>query len=269
LAGKGYPTRVGPPALEGDGTPPGRIKIASIETDAADQVMLDAELDLDWESTGVDPVAALLQAEIDRLTAMLEQQNAIHATQLSATEERGRATGYAAAKLEGQARLQENLGRADALFAALDQQAGDYLHRVERSVVTLALDLAHRVLHHEAQIDRLFLSGAVRMALEAMRENGEVRLRVPQVDATAWEAFLDGPVFENAVFDKKRVVVEGDPGLHAGQCICTLGSGILDLGARSQLGEVERSFEKVLRQREAQMGVDINPSHPDLEDAIA
>ena len=62
-----------------------------------------------------------------------------------------------------------------------------YFAEVEQEVVKLALAIAARVLHREAQIDPLLLTGVVRVALEKMADRSGVVLRVAAVDVEAWE----------------------------------------------------------------------------------
>ena len=61
-----------------------------------------------------------------------------------------------------------------AQFAA---QREGYFQRVESEVVQLALSIARKILHREAQIDPLLLAGIVRVALESLNDGTQVRLR--------------------------------------------------------------------------------------------
>lgn len=65
-------------------------------------------------------------------------------------------------------------------------QREDYFARVEHEVVRLALAVAERILHREAQMDPLLLSGAVRVALGQLAESTKVRLRVPSEHQELW-----------------------------------------------------------------------------------
>ena len=180
--------------------------------------------------------------EIDRLQQELQKQQAVHAARLKETAEQERAAGYAVARAEAEQAYQEKLARVEKLMVEVEQSSRNYLVEVEREVVALVLDMAHRILHHEAQIDPLLLRGAVRVALDAIREGGEIRLLVPEQQCAAWQA-------ETALLrlDGKEIVVEGVPTMAVGECRCRLATGTLDLGVRAQLGEVERSFEKLLQ----------------------
>ncbi len=112
-----------------------------------------------------------------------------------------------------------------------------YLHAVEGEVVKLALAVAARILRREAQMDPLLLTGAVRVALGQLSATTEVKLRVPASDLELWrEAIAHLPNL--AV---KPEVMAGD-GLRLGDCVIESNLGTVDLGIRSQLGEIERGF---------------------------
>jgi flagellar assembly protein FliH len=112
-----------------------------------------------------------------------------------------------------------------------------YLRAVEAEVVKLALAVAARVLRREAQMDPLLLTGAVRVALGQLASTTEVKLRVPACDLELWrEAIAHLPNL--AV---KPQVMAGD-GLRLGECVIESNLGTVDLGIRSQLGEIERGF---------------------------
>ena len=112
-----------------------------------------------------------------------------------------------------------------------------YLHEVEAEVVKLALAVAARILRREAQMDPLLLTGAVRVALGQLSATTAVKLRVPACDLELWREAM-------AVLPKLQVkpeVLSGE-GLRLGDCVVECNLGTVDLGVRSQLGEIERGF---------------------------
>jgi flagellar assembly protein FliH len=150
-----------------------------------------------------------------------------------------------------QGRQEERTEQSSAWAAAREQQKRQlaalaesftverdrYLHAVEREVVRLALAVAARILRREAQMDPLLLTGAVRVALGQLSASTEMRLRVPAADLDLWTESIallpNQPV--------KPVVVAGE-GLRLGDCLIETKLGTVDLGIRSQLGEIERGF---------------------------
>ena len=119
----------------------------------------------------------------------------------------------------------------------LANEATRYLEAVEHEVVELALAIAARVLRREAQMDALLLTGAVRVALGQLARTTKVRLLVPAADFDMWTEAIEH--LPNLAV--KPQVVRGD-GMRLGDCMIETELGSVDLGIRSQLGEIERGF---------------------------
>jgi flagellar assembly protein FliH len=117
------------------------------------------------------------------------------------------------------------------------QERDGYLHAVEREVVKLALAVAARILRREAQMDPLLLTGAVRVALGQLSDSTAVRLRVPAEDLGLWTESI--ALIPNLAV--KPTLTAGE-GMRLGDCIVETSMGSVDLGVRSQLGEIERGF---------------------------
>lgn len=124
-----------------------------------------------------------------------------------------------------------------ALVQKFEEERERYLHSVEQEVVNLALAIAARILRREAQMDPLLLTGAVRVALGQLSESTEVRLRVPTTEVDLWEEAIEH--IPNLTL-KPRVVASDE--LLCGDCVIETELGSVDLGVRSQLGEIERGF---------------------------
>jgi flagellar assembly protein FliH len=112
-----------------------------------------------------------------------------------------------------------------------------YLQAIEQEVVRLALAVAARILRREAQMDPLLLTGAVRVALGQVAATSEIRLRVPAKEADLWKETI-------ALMPKLTVkpLVLSEEGMLLGECVIESQVGTVDLGIRSQLGEIERGF---------------------------
>jgi flagellar assembly protein FliH len=159
--------------------------------------------------------------------------------------EAGRETG----RQEG--RLAERESQAAAVNGAAEQrtrQAAElvqafaverdrFLQAMEREVVELALAVAARILRREAQMDPLLLTGAVRVALGQLSGSTKVRLRVPNSELDLWTEAM--ALIPNLAV--KPAVVAGDR-MRLGDCVVETEMGSVDLGIRSQLGEIERGF---------------------------
>ena len=123
------------------------------------------------------------------------------------------------------------------LIGQFAQERDRYLHAVEREVVKLALAVAARILRREAQMDPLLLTGAVRVALGQLSGSTEARVRVPAAELDLWKAAL--ALLPNLAV--KPQIVAGE-GMLLGDCVIETALGSVDLGIRSQLGEIERGF---------------------------
>ncbi len=155
--------------------------------------------------------------------------------------ERGRQEGRQAER-EAQAATQseaekERARQAAHLIESFTLERDRFLHEVEHEVVKLALAVAARILRREAQMDPLLLTGAVRVALGQLSGSTEVRLRVPSAELDLWTEAV-------ALLPKVAVkpkVLAGE-GMRLGDCVIETELGTVDLGIRSQLGEIERGF---------------------------
>jgi flagellar assembly protein FliH len=124
-----------------------------------------------------------------------------------------------------------------ALAGKFLEERDRYLHAVEQEVVKLALAVAARILRREAQMDPLLLTGAVRVALGQLAASSEVRVRVPAAELELWtEAIALLPHLHG------KPAVEAGEQMRLGDCAIESKVGTVDLGVRSQLGEIERGF---------------------------
>ncbi len=147
-----------------------------------------------------------------------QAEREVYAAELQAIEER---------RARQAAEILENFGKAS------DQ----YLEAVEQEVVRLALAIAARILRREAQMDPLLLTGAVRVALGQLSGLTEVRLQVPAAELELWGTAI--ALIPNLAL--KPTVTAGDD-MRLGDCRIETVLGSVDLGVRSQLGEIERGF---------------------------
>jgi flagellar assembly protein FliH len=116
-----------------------------------------------------------------------------------------------------------------------------YFAAVELEVVKLSLAIAARVLHREAKMEPLILSGAVRVALEQIQGNGEAILHVPEGDVGVWrERFNMGDTALRIVPDSHR---------QTGTCLLETPVGTVNFGLEAQLAEIERGFFDLLQHR--------------------
>jgi flagellar assembly protein FliH len=127
--------------------------------------------------------------------------------------------------------------QAAELLDSFARERDRFLHAAEREVVELALAVAMRILRREAQMDPLLLTGAVRVALGQLSASTQVKLRVPGGELDLWREAM--ALIPN--LPVKPTVMAGE-GMRLGDCLIETELGSVDLGIRSQLGEIERGF---------------------------
>lgn len=125
--------------------------------------------------------------------------------------------------------------QAIVLTGQLADERDHFLQTVEHEVVKLALAIAARILRREAQVDPLFLIGAVRVALGQLAETTKVKLRVPACDVGIWNDTI-------AHLPNLKVIpsVIADDHMQLGECVIESEMGSVNLGLATQIREAER-----------------------------
>jgi flagellar assembly protein FliH len=191
-----------------------------------------------------DETEVLLKEEVAVLDGRLRSQ----AEQMSARMELVRNEARAEARLEWEQELEDGIvAERKAVLKVCEEfvrERARYFAGVEAEVVKLALAIAARVLHREAKLDPLLLTGVVRVALEKVAEDSATVLRVPVDAIEMWrEVFVASP--------KTSPQVVGDERLSVGECVLDTNVGRVELGVSAQLEEIERGFFDLLQQRPA------------------
>ncbi len=160
------------------------------------------------------------------------------------TQEAARQAGeaQARARLEAQlAQVREGVRGAVEDFA---RERTIYYRRVEGEVVQLALSIARKILHREAQLDPFLLAGIVRVALDQIESNTKVMVRVHPRQAAEWrELFRRDPTPQTAL------EIVDDPTLEPERCVLQTELGTTELGVEVQLKEIEQGLLDLMAQR--------------------
>lgn len=191
-------------------------------------------------------LAEIERGAADELAAM-EQRLAAQAAETETRVEAARREALVEARETLEREYEERVALERAAVIKLSEQFGreraKYFADVEAEVVRLALSIAARVLHREAELDPLLLRGAVKVALEKVQEESAVTLRVPEEQTQDWQAIVAG--------NHVGVTVVGDGRLAVGECVLETSVGRVELGIKAQLQEIERGFFDLLEQRPA------------------
>ena len=150
----------------------------------------------------------------------------------------GRVEGAAKAKIQFDEALQrERATISDALLQFATERSR-YFEQVEGEVVQLALSIARKVLHREAQVDPDLLMGLVRYTLEKLRDGTRVKVRVAPAIVAQWQNRL-----------ANVAEVAGDSKLDPSTCVIETELGTTMVGVDAQLKEIEQGLMDLLAQR--------------------
>jgi len=168
--------------------------------------------------------------------------------QIRAREARARIEGREEGMAQGRAEFEKKLAsEQQTLVQTLRDFAHEretYFQRVEAEVVGLALAIARKILHREAQVDPLLLAGVVRVGLDNIAAGTRARLRVHPDQIQAWQEFFS---LQPDLPSPPELL--GDATLGPGRCILETELGSTDLTLETQLKEIEQGFFDLLAQR--------------------
>jgi flagellar assembly protein FliH len=169
------------------------------------------------------------------------------ASDLSALAQ-ARENGRQAGEHEARVRFEEQLSRERAAVAKaladFSRERAAYYQKIEEEAVRLALSIARKVLHREAQVDPLLLMGIVRVALERIEGATGVVLAVHPQAAADWRSYL---ALRMDPGDLPEIVE--DAAMALGQCELRTSMGTAELGLEVQLKEIEQGLMDLLAAR--------------------
>jgi flagellar assembly protein FliH len=127
---------------------------------------------------------------------------------------------------------------------AFEHQAGEYYARVEVELVHLALAIAAKILHREAQVDRMLVAALAKVALEKIQQGTRVMVHVRPEDVAPWTQYFQ----QNSV-GRIQIEVKADSLLEPNSCVLETELGETEVGLDAQLKEIEQGFFDLLAQR--------------------
>jgi len=146
------------------------------------------------------------------------------------------------------ARLEQEMAEKNAriteALAAFERERAGYYSKIEAEVVHLALAIASKILHREAQVDRMLLAALAKVALDKLQQKTQVRVRVAHQQAEAWRQYFA----QDTQLTVAPEIVEDDS-LPGGDCILETELGSTELGLEPQLKEIEAGLFDLLAQR--------------------
>jgi flagellar assembly protein FliH len=155
----------------------------------------------------------------------------IHTERVEATQE---------AEQRVRSEYEQKLKREQALITEavcqFEVQQDQYFAHAEAEIVQLALAIAGKILHREAQVDPMLVAALVRMAIDKMREGSSVIIRLGTREVVRWREYFA------ARSGSVRVQIVEDAGLTDHDCFVETELGTANFGLDTQLKEVERGF---------------------------
>src|SRR5437868_3200792 len=169
-----------------------------------------------------------------------------HATEEAVRQalEQARQEGEARAQSSFAEQIERNRQMVHDAVNAFARERDAYYQKVEGEIVQLALAIARKILHREAQIDPLMLAGIVRVALDKLESSTDVVVRVNPRNLSEWREY-----FNRTLEARELPEVIEDPGIPPDRCILQTLLGTTELGIETQLKEVERGLMDLLAHR--------------------
>jgi flagellar assembly protein FliH len=158
--------------------------------------------------------------------------------------ESGRQQGVAEAGKKFEEQLARERAAIASAVAGFARERENYYRRIEEEAIQLALGIARKILHREAQVDPLLLLGVAKVAMEKIEGATEVKLAVNPQRAGNWKRHL------SALADSSSApeIVE-DPALPLDQCELRTSMGVAQFGVELQLKEIEQGLMDLLAAR--------------------
>lgn len=189
----------------------------------------------------LEPVAEDLSGE------MAEPELRLTESALSERLAAARTAGFTEAETKMRQEFEQSaelqLSRMTQAIAGFDRHQKDYFARVEGEVVKLALSIAGKILHREAQVDPMLVAAIVHLALGQLKEGSAATIRVRPEAANRWREHFTVKATNLSV----KVIEDFE--LEHGDCVLETELGTVNFSLDAQLKEVERGFFDVLAQR--------------------
>ncbi len=164
--------------------------------------------------------------------------------QILRARDEGIREGEARARHDHEQALKREREEIEKTIQDFQRERDAYYLRVEAEVVQLALAIARKVLHREAQVDPLLLAGIVRVALRKLEIGTRVKLKTNPAGGAGWRKILSQEEDSSAVIE-----IEEDAAVAPARCVLQTELGITELGIEPQLKEIENGLLDLLAKR--------------------
>ncbi len=162
----------------------------------------------------------------------------------TAIREQARQEGESRARADCHAQLSQARESIRTALASFTRERAAYYQQVEAEVVKLALSIACKILHREAQVDPLLLASLVHLALQQIESGTKVVLRVHPHQVSEFRSY-----FAQHMDTQNVPEVAEDPAVSREGCVLQTSLGTTELGIEVQLKEIEQGLFDLLAQR--------------------
>jgi len=156
----------------------------------------------------------------------------------------GRHEAEAQAQQSFRMQLEKERASLASALASFTRDRAAYFQKVESEVVQLALSIAHKILHREAQLDPLLLAGIVRVALEKIDGATGVVLHLHPSNSAEWRHYL---ALHLNPADLPEIVE--DSAQEPDTCALETAMGTAAIGLDIQLKEIEHGLMDLIAAR--------------------
>lgn len=136
--------------------------------------------------------------------------------------------------------LAEERKQISEVLSKFLQEQTNYYSKVEVELVHFALAIAARILHREAEVDRMVVAGLVKVMIDKLQQQSRVIVRVRPEEAASWRHYFR---------DNTSLQIVEDASLAARDCVLETELGTTEMGLDAQLKEIEKGFADLLAQR--------------------
>lgn len=202
------------------------------------------------EAQAAAVVAEMLAREREQIVQQAQEEAAQHLATARAQAAALTAEAYAEGLRQGEAAARrEVLAQLSPILTAFQQAAAEItqlratvLQQAEEDVLTLAFQLARKIVQHEVSASRRVLAVTLRRALMHVVEQDAITVRVHPDDlmyATELQHEL-----RHTLGALKALTIQSDTTVGRGGCIVDSSLGTIDARIEAQFDELERHFRR-------------------------
>jgi flagellar assembly protein FliH len=197
----------------------------------------------------------MAQAEQARAATMLELEGEKERI-LAALREQAFNEGYEEGKAAGEAMAAQYISDALMKFNEMAMAFPAAVKKNEEKLVTLALEIARKVIQDEIELQPEIVQRTVETALKRVSDLEQVVVKVNPLDLDLILPKQD--LFKALVPDVQAFSIEGSHTIQRGGAIIETNSGSINATIQAQLGIVEEVFKKVRAEYEDEMLGDLS-----------